>query len=119
MPTEQLIPENIVRMARNRSGINAKFEFSKVKLRPIKHEVPPYNKNNNEAKKINLSITTTTASPTSSIHNLDFHTASIIILLLFSVTSIIYMVNMFRTSLTMSRTSNGYNKSQHVLSQSQ
>ena len=51
MPTSQLIPDNIVRMARisnmrNLSGINAKFQFSKVKLRSNKPQLPPYYENN-------------------------------------------------------------------------
>ena len=56
MQTSQHISENIVRMARNSSATNAKFQFSKVKLRPNKPQLPPYNENNNEAKKINLSF---------------------------------------------------------------
>ena len=114
MQASQLISENIVRMARNMNPTNAKFQFSKVKLRPNKPQLPPYYENNNDAKKKDLSITTTSSSPPSSIHHLDLHTATIVILFLFSVTSIICMVTMFRTSLmqsTQSGTNNGYNKS--------
>ena len=80
-------------MARNISGTNAKFQFSKVKLMLNKPPLPPYNENNTEAKKTDLSITTTSSSPPSSIHHLDFHTVTIIILLMLSVTYIPCMVN--------------------------
>ena len=110
MPTSQLIPDNIVRMARinnmrNISGINAKFQFSKVKLRSNKPQLPPYYENNNLVKKIDLSTTTTSSSPPLAINYLDFHAASFIILLMFSVTA---MMNMLRTIFmpsTQSRTS--------------
>jgi hypothetical protein len=100
----QPIPENIVRMSRIRFGPDGEFYFSKVKLKSNKNKSTPYN-NNDEHNEVNLSKPSTTSPPTAPIHHLDILTLIIPFLCLVSVTLIIFLVNLFRTSLMSSNPS--------------
>ena len=88
-------PENIVKMVRNIFGGNAGFEFSKVKLktRTINLTDLRSNKVKNVAKP---------PIPSTHNHRLDFLTLTIPFLCLLLVTVIIFLVNMFKTSLLSS-----------------
>ena len=105
-------------MSRSGFGADRKFNFSKVKLNANKSK-----SNQNDEKVVQSEVKFPSipdiAPPTiAPVHRFDFLTLTIPFLCLLSVTVIIFLVNMFKTSL-LSSPSPGlgyrYSKSKHAL----
>ena len=114
----QLVHENIVRMSRSRFATDGEFDFSKVKLNDNTINSTQSDKIAAQSE-VKFPIFPDKAPPTfAPVHRFDFLTLTIPFLCLLSVTVIIFLVNMFKTSL-LSSPSPGlgyrYSKSKHAL----
>ena len=108
--TKQLIPENIVRMSRNKIGTDDKFTFSKVKLKKGKSSF----KTVNRTKTVDMPKPVTPSSPTS-IKQLDIQKIIIpIALCSVALALLICMVKMQRI-FSISSTQTEPNKNQYDL----